>query len=41
MPRGSTTSTATRLNAANEIEGFLFAGVDAEKRFPETAALNT
>jgi glutamine synthetase len=24
------------LNAANEIEGFLFAGVDAEKRFPET-----
>jgi glutamine synthetase len=24
------------LNAANEIEGFLFAGVDAEKKFPET-----
>jgi glutamine synthetase len=24
------------LNAANEIEGFLFAGRDAEKRFPET-----
>ena len=24
------------LNAANEIEGFLFAGVDAERRFPET-----
>jgi glutamine synthetase len=24
------------LNAANEIEGFLFAGIDAEKRFPET-----
>ena len=24
------------LNAANEIEGFLFAGVDAEKRYPET-----
>jgi glutamine synthetase len=24
------------LNAANEIEGFLFAGLDAEKRFPET-----
>ena len=24
------------LNAANEIEGFLFAGVDAEKRFPES-----
>jgi glutamine synthetase len=24
------------LNAANEIEGFLFAGVDAEKRFPQT-----
>jgi glutamine synthetase len=24
------------LNAANEIEGFLFAGTDAEKRFPET-----
>ena len=24
------------LNAANEIEGFLFAGVDAEKRFPDT-----
>lgn len=23
------------LNAANEIEGFLFAGVDAERRFPE------
>jgi glutamine synthetase len=23
------------LNAANEIEGFLFAGVDAEKRYPE------
>jgi glutamine synthetase len=23
------------LNAANEIEGFLFAGVDAEKRFPQ------
>jgi glutamine synthetase len=24
------------LNAANEIEGFLFAGVDAEKRFPQS-----
>jgi glutamine synthetase len=24
------------LNAANEIEGFLFAGLDAERRFPET-----
>ena len=24
------------LNAANEIEGFLFAGIDAERRFPET-----
>ncbi|HYK37336.1 glutamine synthetase family protein [Alloacidobacterium sp.] len=24
------------LNAANEIEGFIFAGVDAERRFPET-----
>ncbi len=24
------------LNAANEIEGFLFAGTDAEKRFPQT-----
>ena len=24
------------LNAANEIEGFLFAGVDAEKKFPVT-----
>ncbi|HXA57047.1 MAG TPA: glutamine synthetase family protein [Candidatus Acidoferrum sp.] len=24
------------LNAANEIEGFLFAGTDAEKRYPET-----
>jgi glutamine synthetase len=24
------------LNAANEIEGFLFAGVDAEKKYPET-----
>ncbi|MBW4026077.1 glutamine synthetase family protein [Acidipila rosea] len=24
------------LNAANEIEGFLFAGMDAERRFPET-----
>ncbi len=24
------------LNAANEIEGFLFKGVDAEKRYPET-----
>src|ERR1700680_5247715 len=24
------------LNAANEIEGFLFEGVDAEKRYPET-----
>src|ERR1700724_3781396 len=24
------------LNAANEIEGFLFEGVDAERRFPET-----
>ncbi|MFY9936811.1 MAG: glutamine synthetase family protein [Silvibacterium sp.] len=26
------------LNAANEIEGFLFAGVDAEKRFPSTGS---
>ena len=25
------------LNAANEIEGFIFAGTDAERRFPETA----
>jgi glutamine synthetase len=25
------------LNAANEIEGFLFAGLDAERRFPETS----
>ncbi|HTZ90180.1 MAG TPA: glutamine synthetase family protein [Alloacidobacterium sp.] len=24
------------LNAANEIEGFIFAGLDAERRFPET-----
>ncbi|WP_158749043.1 glutamine synthetase family protein [Acidobacterium sp. S8] len=24
------------LNAANEIEGFIFAGIDAERRFPET-----
>src|SRR5579875_162365 len=24
------------LNAANEIEGFLFAGIDAERKFPET-----
>jgi len=24
------------LNAANEIEGFIFAGTDAERRFPET-----
>ena len=24
------------LNAANEIEGFIFAGMDAERRFPET-----
>ena len=26
------------LNAANEIEGFLFAGVDAEKRFPSSGS---
>jgi glutamine synthetase len=26
------------LNAANEIEGFIFAGVDAERRYPETGS---
>src|ERR1700743_642912 len=28
--------TGYTLNAANEIEGFIFAGTDAERRFPET-----
>ncbi len=30
------TKEGLTLNAANEIEGFIFAGLDAERRFPET-----
>jgi glutamine synthetase len=33
---GKFASDGLTLNAANEIEGFLFAGTDAERRYPET-----
>ncbi len=36
MPKGSSRTKGYTLNAANEIEGFLFKGPDAERHYSET-----